>query len=142
MSERTLEDRADAILRTMDARAAASRLGRSMARETDLDMLAMREAARVIRELLEVRAGVVTEEPKASWQWCYVEKWIDGSGVYERVTFDNEAKARRYLRNNAERVEGLNQEFNADDQIVASVEKRRTHTPGEWLPVEQEGETR
>lgn len=72
MPERTLEERADAILRTMDARAGASRLGRSMRRETDLDMLAMREASRVIRELLEVRAGVVAEGPE--WETERVEE--------------------------------------------------------------------
>lgn len=81
--------------------------------------------------------GVVAEEPE--WQFSYVEKWADDSGVYERVTFDREAQARKYLRDNAEHVEGLNQEFNAEDQIVASIEKRVVHTPGEWVPVKQEG---
>lgn len=85
------------------------------------------------------RAGVVAEEPQGAWQWCYVEKWVDDSGVYERVTFDSEDRARRYFRDNVERVEGLNQEFEADDQIIASIEKRRTFEPGEWVPVKQEG---
>lgn len=74
---------------------------------------------------------------EAEWQYSYVEKWADDSGVYERVTFDREAQARKYLRDNAEHVEGLNQEFNSEDQIVASIEKRVVHTPGEWVPVKQ-----
>jgi hypothetical protein len=88
---------------------------------------------------VRVRRGFVAEEPETVWQWSYVEKWVDDSGVYERVTFDREDRARRYFRDNVERVEGLNQEFEADDQIIASIEKRRTFEPGPWVPVKQEG---
>lgn len=79
-------------------------------------------------------------QPEVTWQWCYVEKWVDGSGIYERVTFDSESKACQYLADAAENVRDFNLEVSETDRIVASVEKRRTWEPGEWEPVRPEGE--
>lgn len=73
-----------------------------------------------------------------TWQWCYVEKWADGSGVYDRVTFDSEVRAFGYLGDNAKRVWDLNHEFDSVDEIVASIEKRRIYEPGEWFPVDED----
>lgn len=80
-------------------------------------------------------------EVEWGWQWCYVEKWADGSGVYERVTFDTLKKARRYFRDNAERLEELNAQATEDDRVVASIEKRRVTEPGPWMPVSENGDT-
>lgn len=83
------------------------------------------------------RSNTQPSDAQVVWQWCYVEKWVNGSGVYDRVTFDSEVRAFGYLGDNAQRVLDLNREFDAEDQIVASVEKRRTYESGEWVPVEE-----
>lgn len=74
----------------------------------------------------------MSDTPEWSWQWCYVEKWVDGTGVYERVTFDSEKKANHYLADNAEHIAALNSQATDDDRVIASVEKRRVYEPGVW----------
>lgn len=73
------------------------------------------------------------------WQYSYAEKWVDNSGVYERVTFDTEAKARQYFANNAPEVVEMNkyrESVGDPDRILPVLEKRRVTEPGEWLPLE------
>ena len=71
------------------------------------------------------------------WQYSYAEKWVDDSGVYERVTFDTEAKARQYYVDNAPRLVGYNMEQEYEgNKLKAVLEKRRVTEPGEWLPLE------
>ena len=73
------------------------------------------------------------------WQYSYAEKWVDDSGVYERVTFDTEAKARQYYVDNAPRLVGYNMEQESvgdPDRLVPVLEKRRVVEPGDWLPLE------
>lgn len=73
------------------------------------------------------------------WQYSYAEKWEDGSGVNERVTFDTEAKARQYFADNAPEVAEMNKyrESVGDlDRILPVLEKRRVVEPGDWLPLE------
>lgn len=73
------------------------------------------------------------------WQYSYAEKWEDGSGVNERVTFNTEAKARQYFADNAPEVAEMNKyrESVGDlDRILPVLEKRRVVEPGDWLPLE------
>ena len=73
------------------------------------------------------------------WQYSYAEKWEDGSGVNERVTFDTEAKARQYFADNAPEVVELNkyrESVGDPDRLVPVLEKRRVVEPGDWLPLE------
>lgn len=99
-------------------------------------------AAWLAQYTAEKRAEWEAEQGKVewAWQWCYVEKWADGSGVYERVTLDTLKKARRYLRDNAEHLAALNAQATDDDRVVASIEKRRVTEPGPWVPVNENGE--
>lgn len=73
------------------------------------------------------------------WQYSYAEKWEDGSGVNERVTFDTEAKARQYFADNAPEVVEMNkyrESVGDPDRILPVLEKRRVVEPGDWLPLE------
>ena len=73
------------------------------------------------------------------WQYSYAEKWVDGSGVNERVTFDTEAKARQYFADNAPEVVEMNkyrESVGDPDRLVPVLEKRRVVEPGPWLPLE------
>lgn len=73
------------------------------------------------------------------WQYSYAEKWEDGSGVNERVTFDTEAKARQYFADNAPEVVEMNkyrESVGDPDRILPVLEKRRVVEPGPWLPLE------
>ena len=75
----------------------------------------------------------------AQWQYSYAEKWEDGSGVHERVTFDTEAKARQYFADNVPEVVELNkyrESVGDPDRLVPVLEKRRVVEPGDWLPLE------
>jgi hypothetical protein len=72
-------------------------------------------------------------EPR--WQYSYVAKYADGSGVRERVTFDTLAKAETWLRDNADDVTAWNAEVPPGDVLVAAVERRQVWEPGEWEPV-------
>lgn len=96
------------------------------------------EKARDLVAEADRRSNTEPSDAQVAWQWCYVEKWVNGSGVYDRVTFDSAVRAWGYLGDNAQRVHDLNQEFDAEDQIVASIEKRGTYEPGEWVPVQEE----
>lgn len=73
------------------------------------------------------------------WQYSYAEKWVDGSGVNERVTFNTEAKARQYFADNVPEVVELNkyrESVGDPDRLVPVIEKRRVVEPGPWLPLE------
>ena len=73
------------------------------------------------------------------WQYSYAEKWVDGSGVNERVTFNTEAKARQYFADNAPEVVEMNkyrESVGDPDRILPVLEKRRVVEPGPWLPLE------
>ena len=73
------------------------------------------------------------------WQYSYAEKWVDGSGVNERVTFDTEAKARQYFADNAPEVAEMNkyrESVGDPDRLLPVLEKRRVVEPGPWLPLE------
>ena len=73
------------------------------------------------------------------WQYSYAEKWEDGSGVHERVTFDTEAKARQYFADNVPEVVELNkyrESVGDPDRLLPVLEKRRVVEPGDWLPLE------
>ena len=73
------------------------------------------------------------------WQYSYAEKWVDGSGVNERVTFDTEAKARQYFADNVPEVVELNkyrESVGDPDRLLPVLEKRRVVEPGDWLPLE------
>lgn len=84
--------------------------------------------------------GVVV--PKPVDQYSFVEKWADGSGVYERVTFADLSEARRYLRDNADSVAEFNAEADEDgDRIVAGIEHRVIYAPGPWGPLPVGGES-
>ena len=75
----------------------------------------------------------------AQWQYSYAEKWEDGSGVHERVTFDTEAKARQYFADNVPEVVELNkyrESVGDPDRLLPVLEKRRVVEPGPWLPLE------
>lgn len=73
------------------------------------------------------------------WQYCYVEKWVDGSGIYDRVTFDDVEKARQHLADEADEVAARNREVKKRDRVVASIERRRITDPGPWEPAPAEG---
>lgn len=75
------------------------------------------------------------DEPKKHWQYSYVEKWADGSGVYDRVTFKSFADAKKYYADNRVRIRELNREAEEGDEVIASIEKRVTYDPGEWTPL-------
>lgn len=73
------------------------------------------------------------------WQYSYAEKWVDGSGVNERVTFNTEAKARQYFADNAPEVVEMNkyrESVGDPDRLLPVLEKRRVVEPGDWLPLE------
>lgn len=78
---------------------------------------------------------------ETEWQYSYVEKWADGSGVYERETFKTESEALECLAENVASVSGFNSEqTEPGDKLVALVERRQVGLPGPWLPIEGEAE--
>lgn len=71
------------------------------------------------------------------WQYSYAEKWVDNTGVNERVTFDTEAEARNYFADNSPNLVEYNAEVKEPtDRLKAVLEKRRVVEPGDWLPLE------
>ena len=89
-------------------------------------------------DLEATEARVKELEAGIEWQYSYFEKWADGSGVYERVTFRTLAEARKYFDNSGD-MSDWNAEVKKKDRLVAGVEKRRVVEPGPWVTVESEG---
>lgn len=87
------------------------------------------------REELELAEKRIAELEAGKWQSSYFEKWADGSGVHERVTFRTLAEARKYFDNNGD-MSGWNADVVEKDRLVAGVEKRIVVEPGPWMPVE------
>ena len=114
---------------------ATPNLGKSMARELEKAMIHIRRLA----DIAESAEARVKELEAGEWQYSYFEKWADGSGVYERVTFRTLEEARKYFDGNGD-MDGWNAEVKEKDRLVAGVEKRRVVEPGPWVPVESEGE--
>ena len=110
-------------------------LGKDMVRELDNALIYIRELA----DIAETAEARVKELEAGEWQYSYFEKWADGSGVYERVTFRTLAEARKYFDNSGD-MSDWNAEVKKKDRLVAGIEKRRVVEPGPWLPVESEGE--
>lgn len=89
--------------------------------------------ADMIDRLADVLEAATIE---TEWQYSYVEKWADGSGVYERVTFKTEGEALERLTANVAYVSGFNSEqTEPSDKLVALVERRQVGVPGPWEPV-------
>ncbi len=93
-------------------------------------------SGRIASDLYHILDDASSSTP---WQYSYAEKWVDGSGVHERVTFDTEAKARQYFADNVPEVVELNkyrESVGDPDRLVPVIEKRRVVEPGDWLPLE------
>lgn len=87
-------------------------------------------------------SAVRAAAPEPGEQFSYVEKWADGSGVYERITFGSASEAREWIRNRADGLAAFNAEADDEaDRLVASVERRTTYSPGPWLPLPVGGES-
>ena len=112
---------------------ATPNLGRDMARELNKALTYMWELA----DIAEAAEARVKELEAGDWQYSYFEKWADGSGVYERVTFRTLAEARKWFDNSGD-MSGWNAEVKKKDRLVAGIEKRRVVEPGTWVPVESE----
>ena len=96
---------------------------------------ASHEALRV--EVIKLAAALFAlsgeTETEVLWQYSYVEQWSDGSGVYDRMIFDDLDGAKQYLLNSAESLKDLNAEvFVYGDQAVANIERRRIYPPSDW----------
>jgi hypothetical protein len=96
------------------------------------------DISRLIARAADVLESATTE---TEWQYSYVEKWSDGSGIYGRETFKTKGEALECLTENVASVSGFNSEqTEPGDQLVALVERRQVSLPGPWLPVEGEAE--
>lgn len=113
---------------------ATPNLGKSMARELNKALAYMWELA----DIAEAAEARVKELEAGEWQYSYFEKWADGSGVHERVTFRTLAEACKYFDGNGD-MSGGNAEVEKKDRLVVGVEKRIVVEPGPWVPVESEG---